>query len=96
MHPAWLPPVFRATGRGRGLRDHLDQRRLVARLRRPSRLDALRRTNQLDSEPDVAFDAITRLASTLLDVPITLVSLVDDRRQFFKSAQGLGEPWAGR
>jgi len=60
----------------------------------PSRLDALRRTALLDSPPEASFDRLTRLAARLLHVPVALISLVDDRRQFFKSQSGLSEPWA--
>lgn len=60
----------------------------------PERLAALRHTGLLDSEPEEIFDSLTRLAAKLLDVPVTLVSLVDQDRQFFKSQVGLPEPWA--
>jgi diguanylate cyclase (GGDEF)-like protein/PAS domain S-box-containing protein len=53
------------------------------------RLRALRDLDQLDSAPEPVFDAITRLAASLCDVPIALVRLVDERRQWFKSAVGL-------
>lgn len=53
------------------------------------RLDELRRYGVLDTEREPAFDRITRLASTLLEMPIALVSLVDERRQWFKSELGL-------
>ncbi len=69
---------------------------LEATLRDPARLRALVETGLLDSAPEVAFDRLTRLASKILRVPVALVSLVDDHRQFFKSAVGLGEPWATR
>ena len=59
------------------------------------RLDALRRTGLLDSPEDSAFDALTRLVSAALGVPISLVSLVDADRQFFKSQTGLGGAVAG-
>lgn len=59
-----------------------------ARLRDPKRLAALRSTRLLDSAPEPAFDRLTREASSKLDAPISLVSLVDDERQFFKSATG--------
>ncbi len=48
----------------------------------------------MDAAPDAAFDRFTRLASMLLPAPVALISLVDDQRQFFKSAVGLAEPWA--
>jgi signal transduction histidine kinase len=60
----------------------------------PHRLAALRATGLLDSQPEEAFDRLTRLAVKLLRAPISIVSLVDDRRQFFKSHVGLIEPWA--
>jgi diguanylate cyclase (GGDEF)-like protein/PAS domain S-box-containing protein len=50
----------------------------------------------LDAEEDEAFDRFTRLAARWLRAPVGLVSLVDDHRQFFKSAFGLPEPWASR
>lgn len=53
------------------------------------RLQALRATGLLDSEPDEMFDRITRIACASLAVPIALVSLVDDGRQWFKARCGL-------
>ena len=58
------------------------------------RLEALRRTALLDSPPEEAFDRLTRTATTVLHVPVALVSLVDSDRQFFKSQCGLPEPLA--
>lgn len=60
----------------------------------PPWLAALRRTGLLDSAPEPEFDRITRLAARLLRVPIVLMTLVDEQREFFKSAVGLSEPWA--
>lgn len=57
----------------------------------PGRLDALRRLNLLDTPPENAFDRLTRLATRVLRVPVSLVSLVDADRQFFKSSTGLGQ-----
>ena len=54
------------------------------------RLAALRRYDILDTPPERAFDDIVRLASRLCDVPVALVSLVDDQRQWFKAEQGFG------
>ncbi len=64
--------------------------------REAHRLDVLAATRLLDSDAEAAFDRLTRLASELLHAPVALVSLVDDRRQFFKSAFGLDEPWFSR
>jgi two-component sensor histidine kinase len=58
----------------------------------PDRLAALEATELLDSDPEPAFDRITKLASRLLGAPVALVSLVDDKRQFFKSQVGLAAP----
>jgi PAS domain S-box-containing protein len=60
----------------------------------PKRVAALGRTALLDSPPEEAFDRLTELARRALGVPVALVTLVDDCRQFFKSASGLAEPWA--
>ncbi|WP_159715621.1 GAF domain-containing hybrid sensor histidine kinase/response regulator, partial [Geminicoccus flavidas] len=53
------------------------------------RLDSLRACQILDTPADPRLDAITRLAARLYDVPIALVTLVDESRQWFKSAVGL-------
>ncbi|SCL29586.1 Stage II sporulation protein E (SpoIIE) [Micromonospora nigra] len=59
----------------------------------PDRLRSLAET-RLDAAPDETFDRFARLVADLLDVPVALVSLVDEVRQFFPGAVGLGEPWA--
>ena len=53
------------------------------------RLDALRRITILDTSAEERFDRITRMARNMFDVPISLVSLVDKDRQWFKSCCGL-------
>jgi GAF domain-containing protein len=58
------------------------------------RLRALAATGLLDEDPQPALDRLTRLASRILGAPVSLVSLVDDRRQLFASQQGLHEPLA--
>jgi two-component system cell cycle sensor histidine kinase/response regulator CckA len=63
-------------------------------LLRPDRLAALRQTALLDTPPEEGFDRLTRMAARLLGAPISLISLVTDERQFFKSTTGLPEPWA--
>ena len=57
-------------------------------LNEAERLDALRRLNLLDTEDNEAFDRITRLASRLFNVPVALVTLIDEDRQWFKSRVG--------
>lgn len=43
----------------------------------------------LDTPPEERFDRITRIAQRVFDVPIALISLVDEKRQWFKSRTGL-------
>jgi phosphoribosyl 1,2-cyclic phosphodiesterase/CheY-like chemotaxis protein len=54
----------------------------------PERLAALHRLDILDTEPEERFDKLTRIAAALFDVPIALISMVDENRQWFKSAYG--------
>ena len=60
---------------------------------RRAAVNALQREALLDTPAEQAFDRLTRLATNVLGVPVALVSLVDEHRQFFKSAIGLPEPW---
>ncbi|MDP9348409.1 MAG: sensor domain-containing diguanylate cyclase, partial [Gemmatimonadota bacterium] len=60
----------------------------------PARLAALRRTALLDTPPEEAFDRLTRVAARVVEVPATFLSLVDERRDFYKSCFGFGEPLA--
>ncbi len=60
----------------------------------PARLEALAQTDLLDTPPEENFDRLVRLAASLLQAPVALLSLVDRDRQFYKSAVGLSEPWA--
>jgi GAF domain-containing protein len=53
------------------------------------RIEALNRYNILDTPPDGSFDRITKLAATIFEVPIAIISLVDTERIWFKSAHGL-------
>lgn len=57
--------------------------------REQRRLQTLREYRLLDTRPEPAFDRVTKLVSDLFDAPIALISLVDDCRQWFKSAHGL-------
>ena len=54
-----------------------------------ARLETLRRYHILDTPPEQAFDDITKMASMLCDTPISLVTLIDQERQWFKSSIGL-------
>ena len=61
-------------------------------VRDPERLAALRSTGLLDSDAEESFDRMTRLAVLLLRVPAAFISLVDEDRDFYKSAHGFAEP----
>lgn len=54
-----------------------------------ARLARLQALQVLDSAPEALFDALTRLAAQHLGVPISLVSLIDADRQWFKASEGL-------
>jgi len=54
-----------------------------------ARLDALMSYKILDSFPENDFDAITKLASEICETPISLITLVDKDRQWFKSRLGI-------
>ena len=53
------------------------------------RLAALRRYRILDTEPEQRFDDLTLLASQICETPMSLITLVDSDRQWFKSRVGL-------
>ncbi|MER0347540.1 GGDEF domain-containing protein [Vibrio vulnificus] len=55
----------------------------------PQRIADLHSLNILDTAAEERFDRVTRIARRLFDVPIALVSLVDEDRQWFKSCFGL-------
>ncbi|MDH7943738.1 sensor domain-containing diguanylate cyclase [Pseudohongiella sp. SYSU M77423] len=53
------------------------------------RLSQLKSLNILDTPPEERFDRVTRMARRVFGVPIALVSLIDENRQWFKSCLGL-------
>jgi diguanylate cyclase (GGDEF)-like protein len=53
------------------------------------RLRTLRSLDILDTPQEERFDTITRLAQQFFNVPIAVVSLIDENRQWFKSCIGL-------
>jgi low affinity Fe/Cu permease len=65
-------------------------------LKSSERIAALDELAVLDTAPEPAFERLTRAACIFAHVPVALVSLVDARRQFFKSSQGLPAPWSER
>lgn len=56
-----------------------------------ARLAALHRYEILDTEPQEAFDRITRLTKAVMQMPMVLVNLIDKDRQWFLSSQGVPE-----
>ncbi len=52
-------------------------------------LESLNRLQVMDSAPEPAFDALVRAASLVCGVPISLISLIDTKRQWFKANLGL-------
>jgi GAF domain-containing protein len=55
------------------------------------RLKVLWQYEVLDTVPEAMFDDLTELAASICAAPMALVSLVDENRQWFKSAQGLSQ-----
>ena len=60
------------------------------------RIAAVRRYDILDTPPDGAFDRITAIAARRFDVPISIISIVDHDRIWFKSHHGLEVQEIGR
>ncbi|WP_373084122.1 GAF domain-containing protein [Zhongshania sp.] len=54
-----------------------------------SRLAALSALNILDTPPEDRFDRLTQMTKQILNVPVAVISLVDENRQWFKSCIGL-------
>ena len=57
----------------------------------PRRLQAVHALNLLDTPPESEFDELVALAAQICGTPISLVSLIDERRQYFKASIGLPE-----
>lgn len=60
------------------------------------RLAAVRRYDILDTPADGSFDRITSIAASLFSTPISIISLVDTDRIWFKSHHGLDVEQIGR
>ncbi|ADV50007.1 GAF sensor signal transduction histidine kinase [Cellulophaga algicola DSM 14237] len=53
------------------------------------RLAALQSYTILDSLPEEDYDNLSKIASEICGTPISMISLIDDKRQWFKSSYGL-------
>lgn len=60
------------------------------------RLLAIDEADLFPGVPEPTFDPYARIVARLLDVPVALVSIVNDEQQFFPAQVGVGEPWASR
>ncbi|WP_425071679.1 GAF domain-containing protein [Sagittula sp. S175] len=58
----------------------------------PARLEALTKTGVMTDTSDPAHERSVRLASRILNAPVSLVSYVDAERQHFKAQTGLAGP----
>jgi GAF domain-containing protein len=95
----YLAEPVQAEALARAVRDNLGSlvpplEAPAAVLAHPDRLAVLEGIAAPGTETSGVFDAITRLAKRLLEVPTALLSLVGADRQTFKSQAGLAEPWA--
>ena len=66
-----------------------DQPSLIRYPNEEERLEALRRYEILDTPFEREFDDVVKLASQICDVPVSLISLVDQDRQWFKAVTGI-------
>ena len=60
------------------------------------RLLSLHKLGLLDTHPEERFDIITRTATQIFHVPISTLTLVDEKREWFKSCQGLSSKEGSR
>jgi len=60
------------------------------------RLNALYQYKILDSPEEAEFNDVVKLASQICNVPISLISLIDSDRQWFKAKIGLDDNQTGR
>ncbi len=61
-----------------------------------ARLEVLRQFEVLDTDPEASFDDLTRLAAYLCNTPIAIITLIDTKRQWFKSRVGLTQAETSR
>jgi K+-sensing histidine kinase KdpD len=71
-----------------------DPREIDALIQSPARLAAVLQTGLLDSQLEKSFDSLTQLAARLLSAPSSFVSVIDEKRDFYKSQVGFPEELA--
>ncbi|CZT36653.1 PAS domain S-box-containing protein [Rhizobium sp. 9140] len=95
-------PNIAATGlslwRGSGKigRIKVDKVRMNAEELAAQRIAAIRRSGLLDKAGNEQFGHLTEHVRAALDVPVAIISIVDEHRQVFAGHCGLPEPWAAR
>src|SRR3989344_9121727 len=55
------------------------------------RLEVVHRMALLDTKPEERFDRLTKEAVEKLHVPISTITILDEKREWFKSCQGLDQ-----
>ncbi len=83
------PGAIRMTPPTEGLAARVDQT-----LSSPRRLTVVQRSELLDTQSEETFDSLSRLAATLIGAPASFLSVVDGKRDFYKSQCGFPEPLA--
>jgi signal transduction histidine kinase len=64
---------------------------VLSTINKESRLAALSSYNILDTGEEKDFDDLTTLASAICQTPIAFISLIDNKREWFKSRRGIAE-----
>ena len=61
-----------------------------------ARLKALHRYHILDTEPEENFDELTELAAIICNTPVATITLIDEKREWYKSKVGVTDEEAAR
>ncbi len=89
LEEPWSPEYARTRIRTWLMRTERQWTRAPVPSNEAERLAALHALGMLDTSPEDRFDRMTRLAAGLFRMPISLISLVDRDRQWFKSCLGV-------